>query len=495
VTLTFNSLQFFAFLAIVLVLYYRFDRTGQNTLMFIAGSVFYASFNWKFVPLLYLSIGVDYVVGRRLGVTEEPRKRRALLGVSLVTQLGILAVFKYYNFFSSDVDRVLGHLGLDTHSPVLNVVLPVGISFYTFQTLAYVITVYRRQMEPERDLVTFAAFVAWFPQLVAGPIERPYHLIPQVQRRRQPPPYLLVESSVWLILRGLFKKVVLADGVAGYVNAVYASPRTYGWQPLVFATVGFAIQVYGDFSGYSDIARGVSRLLGVELRRNFEQPFLSRNMQEFWRRWHTSLGWWFTEFVGRPLGGAGAGRGRAVFNTLVIFTLIGLWHGAAMTFVFWGVYNGVLVAVNRFTPPPRGRHPMKLMLRDVPAIVLTFALFCGGAIFFRALSLHDGLAIIHRILSFQSGTSPAPGGAGIVPLMLALMVMVDLADRRVRIRSIEATRTPARLGVPATRAEAALESVAWRLGAVRAGVVVGLAVVAIVTFSGSSPVPFIYFRF
>jgi D-alanyl-lipoteichoic acid acyltransferase DltB (MBOAT superfamily) len=493
-TLTFNSLQFFAFFAVVLLLYFRFDKAGQNRLMFVAGSVFYASFNWKFLALLYLSIVVDYFVGRRLGEEEGERARRVLVGISVVAQIGILATFKYYNFFAEDAADLLGNFGLKADYPTLNVVLPVGISFYTFQTLAYVITVYRRQLEPERDFFTFAAFVAWFPQLVAGPIERPTTLLAQVRRRRRPPSYPLVESASLLILRGLFKKVVLADGVAPYVNTVYSSPGKYGAPVLVLATIGFAIQVYGDFAGYSDIARGTSRILGVELRRNFEQPFLSRNMQEFWRRWHTSLGWWFTEFVGRPLGGAERGQARAVVNVLIVFALIGLWHGAAWTFVFWGVYNGVLVAMWRFMRTPPGQHPMKLRLADVPRILFTFVLFGFGVIFFRAETFHDAVHIVKDIVTFAHGVT-GPSGAAIVPMMMVLLLLLDLAERAGRIRAIEATRTPARLGTPATRAEAPYESIIWNLGPLRAGLLVGALVLGIVLYSGGAPQPFIYFQF
>ena len=492
--MTFNSLQFFAFFIAVLLLYYRFDRAGQNRLMFVAGSVFYAAFDWRFLGLLYLSTIVDYTVGRRLEVAEARRARRRLVAVSLVVQLGILGVFKYFNFFAGSLTDVMGFLGLKADPPVLKVLLPVGISFYTFQTLAYVFYVYRGQIEAEHDIATFAAFVAWFPQLVAGPIERPTHLLPQLRGRRRRPDAERIEAGLLLILRGLFKKVVIADGVAAYVNAVYAAPRGFAFSALGIATVGFAVQVYGDFSGYSDIARGCSRLLGVELRRNFEQPFLSRNMREFWQRWHTSLGWWFTEFVGQPLGGARRGRLRSTVNVLIIFTLIGLWHGPAWTFVLWGLYNGVLVATARARPVPARQHPMKLAFADAPGIIATFVLFCIGVVLFRASSLHDAGQIFSRIVTLQAGRAAPPGSSTVV-FMLSVVVVLDLVERMQRIAAIERTRTPARLGTPATTAEAVYESLVHGLRAVPAGVVVGFLGLGVLVFSGGAPRPFIYFQF
>ena len=492
--MTFNSLQFFAFFAVVLLLYYRLGRDGQNRLMFVAGSVFYAAFDWRFLGLLYVSTVVDYVVGRSLGSTEDGRARRRLVAISLVVQLGILAVFKYFDFFAESFTAFAGWFGFRADPPLLEVLLPVGISFYTFQTLAYVFYVYRRQLEPERNFFTFAAFVAWFPQLVAGPIERPNHLLPQIRRRRERPDAGRVESGVSLIVQGLFKKVVIADGVAAFVNSVYAAPDRFGWTALLVATVGFGVQVYGDFSGYSDIARGTSRLLGVELRRNFEQPFLSRNMREFWTRWHTSLGWWFTEFVGQPLGGARGGRLRAAVNVLVIFTLIGLWHGPAWTFVAWGLYNGVLVAIWRLRPVAALQHPMKVRVRETGGIAATFALYCVGVVLFRAGTFHDARVIFSRVLGFAGGR-PAPEGAGLVPVMLLAVLVIDVVERRRRIQAIEETRTRARLGTPATLEEAPYESIVFGLTPIPAGIAFGVLALGILIFSGGAPTPFIYFQF
>ena len=492
--MTFNSLQYFAFLAIVIAIYYRLGVRGQNLLIVIAGSIFYGAFDWRFLGLLYLSTFIDYFVGRGLGRAESVRSRKALLATSLIGQLGILAFFKYFNFFADSATRVFRKLGLDVDPVTLKILLPVGISFYTFQTLAYIFAVYRRQLEPERNLITFAAFVAWFPQMVAGPIERAPHLLPQIQRRRVPPHPAATESAVLLILRGLVKKVVIADAVAPYVTGVYAAPGTFRWSALVLATVGFAVQVYGDFSGYTDIARGSSRLLGVELRRNFEQPFLSRDMREFWQRWHTSLGSWFVENVAQPLGGAREGPRRAVFNVLLVFTLIGLWHGADFTFVAWGFFNGLLVVFWRRRPIPPGRHPMKLRLREAPAIAGTFALFCLGVVLFRASSFADARSVLEGILTFQDGLLPTTSG-WIVPIMLIAVFGLDLSERYQRINAIESLRVRMNLGGVPNRREAAAESYIRGASVLRAGILIGVMLVALLVFSGGAPTPFIYFQF
>lgn len=493
--MSFNSLQYFVFLPAVLLVYFRLPLRGQNLLMIVAGSVFYGLFDWRFLGLLYASIAIDFVVGSRLGRAEAPRVRRLLLGISVTGQIGILGFFKYFDFFSTNVSRVLSKLGLRADPFTLRILLPVGISFYTFQTLAYIFAVFRKELEPERNLITFAAFVAWFPQLVAGPIERATSLLPQIRRRRVRPDGRTVESGVLLILRGLFKKVVVADGVAVYVSTVYASPVSYRWSSLVLATIGFAVQVYGDFSGYSDIARGSSRLLGVELRRNFEQPFLSRDIRELWTRWHTSLNWWFVEFVGRPLGGASRGPYRAALNVMIIFTLIGLWHGAAWHFVLWGMFNGLLVMIWRWWfPVPRHRHPMKIRLREVPSIAFTFGLFCLGVVFFRASSFHDARVVLEQIATFKGGMA-GPSSGSLVPIMLAVVLLIDVAERRRRIAAIESLRLRATLGEAPTRAEAMEESPIASMSPLLAGIVLAVAVAGIVVFSGGAPTPFIYFQF
>lgn len=491
--MTFNSLAFAAFFIVVLAVNHRLGRDGQNRLMIVAGSFFYGLFDVRFLGLLWISILVDYFIGRAIAGSDDRSIRKRLFATSLVVQLGILGVFKYLDFFTQSVEDVLGGLGFEASFFTLNVLVPVGISFYTFQSLAYVRAVYKGEVEAEQDLVTFAAFVSWFPQMAAGPIERVTSILPQIQRRRRWPEGAVVESGVVLILQGLFKKVVLADGVAAYVSTIYGNPDEYAWSTLVLGTVGFAVQVYGDFSGYTDMARGVSRLLGVELRRNFEQPFLSRNIQEFWQRWHTGLSWWFVEFVGAPLTAKLKGRWSG-FVVLVVFTLIGAWHGASWPFVAWGFFNGVLVAIWRRIPASPRRHPMKVALRETPAIAFTFGLFCLGVILFRSETFDDAATVFERIVTMQTGAS-GPNSVLLVPTMLAMLFVIDLLERRQRVRAIELLRVRASLGSVASHPEAVVESLSRSTGPVRFGAMCAVAVVLIVVFSGGAPTPFVYFQF
>lgn len=493
--MTFNSVQFAIFFAVILVIYYRLGLRGQNALIVVGGIIFYGAFDWRFPLILAASTLVDYTVARGLDRTAVPRLRKLLLATSLIAQLGLLGFFKYFDFFSSNVASLLHHFGLKGDFVTLNIILPIGISFYTFQTLGYVITVYRGDFKAEKNLLTFATFVSWFPVLLAGPIGRAPVLLPQMRRRREVPPRAVVESALMLIVFGLVKKVVIADAVANYVSSVYSNPDFYGWQSLVLATVAFALEVYCDFSGYSDIARGISRLLGVEVARNFEQPFLSRDIREFWTRWHTSMSSWFVDFVGGPLGGARVGRWRGALNVLIIMAVIGLWHGPAWHFVLWGVFNGVLLVIWRlFIPLSKRRHPMRLRWRDTPGIVFTFILFCIGAVFFRETSTHDTLVIFKHVLELKPGLW---GGstAALVPILVVLTLILDLIERRARIRTIETLRVRARLGAEASPQEAAHETLIVGMPVFPAGLFLGALTVAFVVFSGGAPIPFIYFHF
>jgi alginate O-acetyltransferase complex protein AlgI len=492
---TFNSLQFAVFFAVVLVVYYRLPLRGQNILMVVAAAIFYGAFDWRFDLILAASCVIDYAVGRGLGRSEARRRRQALLAISLIAQLGMLAFFKYFNFFSNDASSLLHRFGFHGELGTLHILLPIGISFYTFQTLGYVITVYRREMVAETDFLAFATFVTWFPVLLAGPIGRAPVLLPQLKRRRDRPTRGAVESGLLLIAAGLVKKVVVADALAPYVNTVYGNPAVFGWTSLVLGSVAFSLEVYCDFSGYSDIARGVSRLLGVEVARNFEQPFLSRDIREFWTRWHTSMASWFVDFVGGPLGGARQGRWRTAINVMIIFSLIGLWHGPAWHFVLWGVFNGVLIVLWRtFGSSTRRWHPMKLRWRETPRIAATFGLFTVGAVLFRASSVHDAGVIFKHVLRLQGGAW-AGSMAALVPILLVVVVGLDLLERRARVRTIETLRVRARLGAEASPQEAAYESQTGGIPIVPVGVVLGALTVAFAVFSGGQPIPFIYFHF
>ena len=299
----FNSLQFAAFFLAFLAVYHQLRGRSRAALLLVGSYVFYGLWDWRFLGLLALSTVVDFTIGWRLDRTDNARRRSGLLAVSMTVNLGLLGVFKYANFFVDSFAALLDDIGLEPNEPFLSIVLPVGISFYTFQTMSYTIDIYRRRLEPVRDLLVFATFVAYFPQLVAGPIERARVLLPQlVDDDRRVGPDRVV-SGLSLILLGLFKKVVLADGVAGIADRAFDDPGSQSWVAAAAGVLAFAIQIYGDFSGYTDVARGVSRLLGIELTLNFTQPYLSRNITEFWRRWHISLSNWLRDYLYIPLGG------------------------------------------------------------------------------------------------------------------------------------------------------------------------------------------------
>ncbi|MHB1535738.1 MAG: MBOAT family O-acyltransferase, partial [Acidimicrobiales bacterium] len=301
--MTFNSLQYAAFLPAVWLAYWRLPRRGQNVLLLAASYFFYGAFDWRFLGLLMLSTGTDFTVGQLLGRTEDPAKRRAIFAISLLVNLGILGFFKYFDFFTHQGAQFLHHLGINLAPPVLRVLLPIGISFYTFHGISYTFDVFRRHIQPTRSLLSFAVFVAFFPQLVAGPIGRAQLQLPQFERERRFPDPEQRRRAYLLILLGLFKKIAIADAIAPYVNQTFASPSAEGALSLVLGAWGFGLQIYGDFSGYSDIARGSAQLLGIDLPLNFNQPYLSRSITEFWRRWHISLSNWLRDYLYVPLGG------------------------------------------------------------------------------------------------------------------------------------------------------------------------------------------------
>lgn len=473
--MTFNSFEFGMFLIVVLVLYQRVPLRWQNGLLVAASYFFYGWWDYRFLGLLALSTVVDFSVGRAMGRAQEERTRRALLAVSLVTNLGILATFKYAGFFVDSFQRLLGGLGLDVASPILHVVLPVGISFYTFQTLSYTFDVFRRRMDPERSFVTFAAYVAYFPQLVAGPIERARRLLPQLNRPRPPITLSALRAGGVLILSGLFKKVVLADGIAPLVNERFSDPSAHGPLSLLLGLYAFSIQVYGDFSGYSSIARGVSRLFGIELMRNFEQPFLSRSITQFWRTWHISLSTWLHDYLYVPLGGNQRGRLLTYRNLMLTMLLGGLWHGAGWTYVVFGALHGAYLSIDRLmgVREPRGK-PEPPRARDIPAIVGTFHLVSAGWILFRADSISvswEYLRGLFRLTDLTASTGSIEAAATLVGLFALAMLAHDLVDRN------RTTWVP-RLAQPAL-----------------AGAGLAVAVVAVFVWSGAAPEPFIYFQF
>tara|TARA_B100000886_G_scaffold314515_1_gene251855 strand:+ start:2489 stop:3931 length:1443 start_codon:yes stop_codon:yes gene_type:complete len=341
----FNSIEFLLFLPIIFTLYwFVFDKNIklQNLIIFLGSYLFYGWWDYRFLSMIFLSTIVDYFIGLMIFKNSIERKRKILLICSILFNLGILGFFKYYNFFVNSWIDLFSLIGYEIKSIwTLNIILPVGISFYTFQTMSYTIDIYRRKLQPTRDFISFASFVSFFPQLVAGPIERATNLLPQILNRRKFK-YEQATQGLNLILFGMFKKVVIADSIGPIVDDIFTNYETYGGLTLWIGAIYFSFQIYCDFSGYSDIAIGTAKLFGIELMQNFKTPYFSRNIGEFWRRWHISLSTWFRDYLYIPLGGSKEGKIKAIRNIFIIFTVSGFWHGANWNFIVWGLFHSIL---------------------------------------------------------------------------------------------------------------------------------------------------------
>jgi len=395
----FNSYIFLSFMAVVYALYLVLRPRQQNAMLLVASYIFYGAWDWRFCSLLLLSTAVDYVVANRIAATEQEGRRKAWLMGSLVANLGILFGFKYFGFFYDSLVTLGAWFGFNLDTLSMRIILPVGISFYTFQTLSYTIDVYRGQIKPARSLSDFALYVAFFPQLVAGPIERSSHLLPQIEGGRRVTLAGFREGS-WLVLLGYYKKVVLADNVAPYVDLVFGEPAAASGMAIPIAVLAFAIQIYGDFSGYTDIARGISRWMGFDLMENFRRPYFALSPKQFWQRWHISLSTWLRDYLYLPLGGNRGGAGRTYFNLMATMVLGGLWHGAAWNFLLWGFYQGMLLVVYRVL---RLEEPLERLARQRMSITkvlvwMQFMVLIGiGWMFFRVESMGDLGLLISRL--------------------------------------------------------------------------------------------------
>ncbi len=397
----FNSWIFAPFLLIVLALHAPLGRRGQNVLLLVASYVFYGAWDYRFLFLLLASTVIDFELGLALAKARDLARRRSLLVMSVAVNLGILAFFKYSNFFIENARVLIEALGGSPGAMRgLEVILPVGVSFYTFQSLSYTIDIYRGELEPTDDFLDYAIFVAFFPQLVAGPIERASWLLPQVQKPRVRTRDDWVEGG-WLILWGYFKKMVIADNLAGYVDTAFNAASPPRGLACLVAIYAFAFQIYGDFSGYTDIARGLARWLGFDLQANFRLPYIARDPSEFWRRWHISLSSWLRDYLYVPLGGNRHGRARTYRNLLLTMVLGGLWHGAAWTFVLWGTYHGVLLVVHRWWTErhPDRPAPPRHSIRSRVSAFFMFHAACLGWLFFRSSSVSQASDILTGVFS------------------------------------------------------------------------------------------------
>ena len=405
----FNSLSFLFFLSTVFTIYWMVNKKGlqlQNSLLLLASYYFYACWNWKFLFLLLFSTGLDYYTGIQMFESKSKTFKKTWFWISICINLGFLAVFKYYNFFVSSFSEALSSFGFHVDFAILKVILPIGISFYTFHGLSYVIDIYKNRIEPERNLVTYCLFVSYFPLLVAGPIERATHLLPQIKKRRVFN-YNQAKDGLYQIVWGLFKKVVIADSCALYANEIFDHYDKMNSLTLVLGAIYFAFQIYGDFSGYSDIALGTSKLFGIDLLRNFNFPYFSRDIAEFWRRWHISLSSWFRDYLYVPLGGSRGGMRMKIRNTFIIFIVSGFWHGANWTFIFWGALNAIYFLPLLITNNNRNNIDIVAKGKYLPSatdffkIIFTFSLTTFAWIFFRAKTITLAFHYIKRIFSFN----------------------------------------------------------------------------------------------
>lgn len=434
----FNSIDFAIFLPIVFLLYwivrYRSVKL-QNSLIVLASYVFYGWWDWRFLSLIIFSTIVDYFVSIQMQTEENNKKRRSLLWLSLIINLGFLGVFKYYNFFLDNFSSVFSFFGSEINGRSLKIVVPVGISFYTFQTLSYTVDVYRKKLTATKDFISFSAFVCFFPQLVAGPIERATSLLPQFYKKRKFE-YEKAVDGLRQILWGLFKKIVIADNCAEYANLIFNNSDSYSGSTLVLGAFFFTFQIYGDFSGYSDIAIGTSRLFGFNLNRNFNFPYFSRNIAEFWRRWHISLSTWFRDYLYIPLGGSKGSIGKKVRNVFIIFIVSGFWHGANWTFIVWGALNAfyflplMLTNNNRLnTDSTIAKGRFFPSVKEAFLMLMTFSLTVLAWVFFRAENVGHALRFIASIFSKNLFSVPSFNdleGHPIFPKTILLVVMIFL---------------------------------------------------------------------
>ncbi len=405
----FNSIDFALFLPIVFILYWFVTQKNlklQNILLLIASYLFYGWWDWRFLSLIIFSSFVDYFLGLAISKSDDKKRRKLYLITSLAVNLGFLGFFKYYNFFAQSFADAFTFFGQTIEPSRLNIILPVGISFYTFQTLSYTIDVYRKKLEPTKDIVSFFAFVSFFPQLVAGPIERATNLLPQFFKKREFKSSQAIDG-LQQIIWGLFKKIVIADNCAQYANDIFNNYEIYSTPTLILGAVYFAFQIYGDFSGYSDIAIGTSKLFGFKLMTNFKYPYFSRDIAEFWRRWHISLSTWFRDYLYIPLGGSRGTKWIVLRNTIIVFVVSGFWHGANWTFIAWGALNALyfipllLTKKNRTHLDTIAENKVLPSLKELLQMLFTFTIVTLAWVFFRAESITQAFDYIGNIFKWS----------------------------------------------------------------------------------------------
>jgi D-alanyl-lipoteichoic acid acyltransferase DltB (MBOAT superfamily) len=439
----FNSLIFFIFLPISFLVYalLKGNSKAQNFWLLVCSYYFYGYWDWRFLSLIAFSTIIDFIAGQKIQHSENEKVRKGFFYLSLATNLGLLGFFKYFNFFIDSTETLLNNLGLEINTWTLNIILPVGISFYTFQTLSYTIDVYRKRIKPTNDFLAFAAFVSFFPQLVAGPIERASHLLPQFLKPRKLS-FNQFGLGSKIFLWGLFKKVVVADNLAPYVNIVFENQAIYGGFVNVIAIVFFAFQIYCDFSGYSNMAIGLAKMFGFDLMQNFNVPYFATTLKTFWQKWHISLSTWFRDYVYIPLGGNRAGNARMYMNLVITFLVSGFWHGANWTFVIWGgihglffIVEGVLIGTKRDT-----------WLKQFLGLITTFAVVCFAWIFFRAQDFTHAIEFIQNTFSLEYSHVLKPYRLVVAFLGISTLIVFDYLKKNKTAKALYLRSAPLRWG-------------------------------------------------
>ncbi len=432
----FNSFEYLIFLPTVFILYwFVFNKNlkFQNLLILVSSYVFYGWWDYRFLSLIFFSTIVDYIIGLNIPKQNSEKNQKLLLWCSVLFNLSVLGFFKYYNFFVDSWVELFSSVGYEIKSVwTLNIILPVGISFYTFQTMSYTIDIYKKKLEPTKDFISFASFVSFFPQLVAGPIERASNLLPQILKKRE----FQKEQGIQglrLILWGMFKKVVIADSLAPIVDDIYSNYQDFGGGTLWLGAIFFSFQIYCDFSGYSDIAIGTSKLLGFELMSNFKFPYFSRNIGEFWRRWHISLSTWFRDYLYIPLGGSKEGKWKSIRNIFLIFLVSGFWHGANWNFIFWGLFHSILFLPTfifnknrKYTSSIIAPATLLPSPKEFINVVTTFLLVTIGWVFFRSETIGDSFSYLTSMISNINIVTHLSPKIGVYILFL---VLVDWTQR------------------------------------------------------------------
>lgn len=430
----FNSIDFAIFLPIVFIIYWFVCNKNlklQNLFIVLASYLFYGWWDWRFLGLIIFSTLLDFTIGNLLDKEKKASKRKIYLWISIAINLGFLGFFKYYNFFVDSFVDAFTLFGQNIEVGTLSIILPVGISFYTFQTLSYTIDVYKKQLEPTKDLIAFSAFVCFFPQLVAGPIERATNLLPQILNKRK---FVNQQATdgLKLILWGFFKKLAIADSLAPIVNDIFDNSANHSSTTLAIGAVFFAFQIYGDFSGYSDIAIGTSKLFGIELMSNFKFPYFSRNIGEFWRKWHISLSTWFRDYLYIPLGGSKGGKFKSIRNVFIIFVVSGFWHGANWTFIVWGFFHALLFLPSFITNTNRKfvgevnlLSSSKSFILNILRFIQTFIFVTIGWVFFRSDSISQAFVYLKRLFfGFSSEVYHHPRGYRMVDYFILLFFFI-----------------------------------------------------------------------